>query len=1166
MDLFMQRLPKGRTRKLRTSQDTSQSKANSHRQRRFETLENRWMLSASPIYSLGQELTMSGETEQAIEVAHSDSLELDAGTFALTFSVDDAEQFQTLFSKDHSGYQEGGHLTVWTTEGSVKVRFQSDSRSVYLYSAEDSIRSGEEHHLAVSFGEEGTRLYVDGLIADAEVRFDQTIATNDNSLYIGASTAWRTEEYDSLNSPLDGTISTFEVYNEQLDLSEVAELAGLDLSPPSEPTLVEGVLMGTDRRDNIYDQQFVEAGYGNDTVMGTNEADVLAGGHGEDILIGGRGNDLLISRSDGREPALAQEYDAADDPYGLIDPLTRTLYPEQPIASDDLLIGGPGADTFRFEILVNAKEEILFRHVEDDGTIDWKGVTGENRYAHDHWVDRLGDEVIFDFNREQGDVIEIVGHTVDVYKVTHEDKDGDGVLDASVLHLQSNQGNAGAHNRDKLGSVTVFGDLVREGDYTVDAHANLGIVETIGELGEALEPRHSSPLVNDGTSKWARHYQSRKELPTGAIFAVGQELPLNAEQEEHINVPHNDSLELESGTFAMSFSVEDAGSYQTLFSKDHSGYQEGGHLTVWTVEGSVKVRLQSDSRSVYLYSAIDSIRSGEEHHVAVSFGEEGARLYVDGLIADAEVTFDQTIVLNDNSLVIGADTTSRNEDRENLKAFFTGQISEFTIYDSQLSLEQVAELAGVDLSSPSEPTVIEGVLTGTDRGEALKGRHVEGGYGDDTVNGTSKADVLAGGHGEDKLVGGRGNDLLISRSDGREPALAQEYDAADDPYGLIDPLTRTLYPEQPIASDDLLIGGPGADTFRFEILINAKEEILFRHVEDDGTIDWKGVTGENRYAHDHWVDRLGDEVISDFNREEGDVIEIVGHTVDVYKLTYEDTDGDGVLDASVIHLQSNQGNAGAHNRDKLGTVTVFGDLLREDDYTVDAHANLGIVETIGELGEALEPRDYSPLVNDGTSKWLPKNAPDTPLPVDAVFAVGQPIEFFEEQEHALSTSHSDRLELDNGTIALSFIAEDLDGRQALFSKDHSGFQQGGHLTVELVHDRIEVRLQSDSESVYLHSDWDSISAGVEHEVAVSFGSAGLMLYLDGVLVDSALEFTQGIAANDNELFFGASAKSRDGDHLNLRNFFEGVIEDFVVYDEQLSEDSIDAAFAEPNLV
>ena len=70
-----------------------------------------------------------------------------------------------------------------------------------------------------------------------------------------------------------------------------------------------------------------------------------------------------------------------------------------------------------------------------------------------------------------------------------------------------------------------------------------------------------------------------------------------------------------------------------------------------------------------------------------------------------------------------------------------------------------------------------------------------------------------------------------------------------------------------------------------EHMINAKREIILKHVNDDGTINWgmNGVAGENdNEVHDHWVDGFGNDVITDFNREEGDKIRIEGHTTEVY--------------------------------------------------------------------------------------------------------------------------------------------------------------------------------------------------------------------------------------------------------------------------------------------
>lgn len=658
-----------------------------------------------------------------------------------------------------------------------------------------------------------------------------------------------------------------------------------------------------------------------------------------------------------------------------------------------------------------------------------------------------------------------------------------------------------------------------------------------------------------------------------AIVALEDSLDSNRADPQYVEFEHLDALELAGGSFHVEFSVDDAGPRQALFSKDHRDYQDGGHLTAWVVDGRVEVRMQSDSRSVKLRSAVNSILAGHEHQVTVSFGADGLRLYVDGLIADAKVDFLQGIEANDNSIVVGAGTTTRDGNRLNLRDHFGGVIEAFAVYGQETALESAGQLAGLDTAPRSRAAEIDGVIVGTDRREwlivAQYGVHaLDGGYGDDYVLGSNDADRLAGGHGEDLVWGGAGDDVLVSRSDGREPVIAQLYDATDDPYGEVDPESRTLYPDQPIASDDLLIGGDGADTFRFEILINAKERILFKHVNDDGTIDWKGVTGENRLVHDHWVDRIGDDVIYDFNRAEGDKIEVVGHTADVYKVTHHDSDGDGVLDASVLHVQSNQGNAGAHNKDQLGTITVYGDLVLEGDYTVHAHANLGIVETIGELGEALAPRYGSPVVSDGESRWLLDEVDEAPLPAGAVFAVGQPLAL--GGEDYVQAPHGDTLALESGTIAVSFTADSTDGRQTLFSKDHRDYQTGGHLTVQIVDGRIEARLQSDSRSVHLRSEIGSIVAGREHRVTVSFGADGFKLYLDGQMVDAKEVFTQGIAENNNSLVIGASTKSREGAKLNLRDHFTGVIHDFVVYGANprqtftaplRHEEAIDAALA-----
>ncbi len=235
--------------------------------------------------------------------------------------------------------------------------------------------------------------------------------------------------------------------------------------------------------------------------------------------------------------------------------------------------------------------------------------------------------------------------------------------------------------------------------------------------------------------------------------------------------------------------------------------------------------------------------------------------------------------------------------------------------------------------------------------------NVWGGSGNDYLSGGSGADVLVGGFGADRMDGGTGNDVLLSRSDAGEMVAAQDG-------------TTQIFADETAAFtavNDTLIGGAGGDTFRFEGNVNAKDEIVAKHVNDDGTIDWVGVTGENNDVHDHWVDGFGNDVIRDFNRAQGDKIEISAHTAEVQSIEHKDSNGDGRNDYSVITVISQQGNAGAHDEDLLGTITVYGNLVQQSDITV-TQTVYGAYESVGELGEGVhfELEDDGVLPDGGT--------------------------------------------------------------------------------------------------------------------------------------------------------------------------------------------------------
>ena len=1241
-------------------------------------------ISVAPVFEIPGTTSFSGDREDFLDAGHNPVFEVPSGSIALTFTADNVFDKRTLLSKDGNGFDNGGHLTVWIENGLLRVRQQSTNESEHLTIPNVLINPGVTHHLGVSFGEDGLKIYLDGQLVAAEPEFKQGLEANVRSLIFGASGASRTEDDQVPRDPFDGRISDIKVFDAQLSPLDFAGLSG-DANPdftsqalrslqaedlaPFFTQLHHGsdtardlasdygfnhhghlhgveITTGTENADTLTgddDSNAINAGfgndnvdggagddvlqgnYGNDTLLGGAGNDVLDGGHGEDTLIGGDGNDLLVAQSDGREGYVTFDPDRDEgDPFGELDPATGKLYPDQPIPSDDVLTGGAGSDIFYFQTLINAKERFIEEHTNDDGTIRWHGVAGENENIHDHWVDVIGNDVITDFSRAEGDRIVIEGHTTEILNITYGDANGDGVVDFSVIHLYSDQGNGGgAHNDDLLGTITVYGDLVKESDIEHDAGPAYGIVRSIDELAEAL-----APLAVSADTGPIAPPAGLPNLPdfgavngNSPVFGIAGTHQFAGERDDFLEAGHNATLAVPNGTIALTFTAADVFGSHALFSKDGRNFDNGGHLTAWIRDGQLKIRQQSDSETEYLTVPNFIVNPGVEHHLAISFGDDGLKVYVDGQLRATEPTFKVGLDTNERSLLIGASGAQRSEDSQTPNDPFEGEIANFAVYDTALSPVDVAALAG-DVSPAFELNALNALAAealapafaqlhhGSEearelaatygfnhRGELINGPAIENGtdsndvitgdgannainsglgndllsggagddvlqgsYGNDTLNGGSGNDVLDGGHGEDTLNGGDGDDLLIAQSDGREGEVA--FDPNRDEGDPFNELTNgKVYPDQPIPSDDVLTGGAGADTFYFQTLINAKKRFIEKHTNDDGTIRWHGVAGENDNIHDHWVDVIGNDVITDFNRAEGDKIIIEGHTTKIQSITYGDANGDNVIDHSVIQLYSDQGrNGGAHNQDLLGTITVYGDIVTQEDISTTAAPAYGIVRDIGRLDEAVQPIEVS--ADTGPI------APPADLPNIASFGLVNGISpvlglagealFSGDRDDFVDLGHSANMEVANGTVALTFNADDISGKRTLFSKDGNGLDNGGHLTVWVEDGLLKVRQQSATESEILIIPNVLISTGTTYHLAVSFGAEGLKVYLDGRLVDQSADFMQGLDANVRSFLIGASGAYRRSDDETPHNAFDGAIGDLALYNQQLSDSDIQA--------
>ncbi|MBT8457097.1 MAG: hypothetical protein KJO15_13440, partial [Alphaproteobacteria bacterium] len=706
---------------------------------------------------------------------------------------------------------------------------------------------------------------------------------------------------------------------------------------------------------------------------------------------------------------------------------------------------------------------------------------------------------------------------------------------------------------------------------------------------------------------------------------------------------HDPAMSVTQGTIAMWVRPDDLNDFSMFVTKDQSGSGDGGHFRLGhTNEGGLFLRMaEGDGGSNHSWvTGPDILSEGDWAHLAVSFTEGGVTVYVDGEALDdsawtAKVgdvatpgTYTEAYILqNEEPWVFGADQykTELNEtaqqfaiDEEDLRNAFEGAIADFGVWggftpDDALSADEVADLhdngPGMALTNPSGP---QAMLAEDDVINGLGGNDmIDGGAGDDVLNGGGGADTILGGYGDDHLIGGAGgdtldggrgsdlleggdgDDILISRSDAGEQRAGQL--VLDDPSrpegGSIDPeyLKLVDWIDQEIEADDVLVGGAGRDTFQFETLINGKKDIILEHVEDDRTIDWMGVAGENTYIHDHWVDSIGIDVIADYNAEE-DTISVKGHTTQV-EVDYHtiDTDGDGVDDdaVSVITVYSQQGNnGGAHDEDYLGYIVVHGDRVEEDDIITDAGVAYGIVEGVDDLQEALAPTgetkwtefdgemhlgyDTRDIDGDpmGTSPWeYSSNDWLNQGLVDLDSAIPDGLEApnillshdggsFDDANPPLEIPHDPAQAVAEGTWAFTFTADDPGNgqNQALFSKDHSGYKDGGHLTAYITgNGMLKLRFQSQDGETYLYDSGTKVEAGQEHHLAFTFDADQIAFYLDGERVDSDDGFAGGMTGNAEDLVLGASTRTRWEENDNLQWEFEGEIGNLLLLDRPLED-------------
>ncbi|MEL7087203.1 MAG: cadherin-like domain-containing protein, partial [Planctomycetota bacterium] len=167
-------------------------------------------------------------------------MQLATGTIELRFTANSVTGEHGLLSRDSSGFDGGGHVTIFIRDGALQVRIQ-DTVTTHAINLPGAIQAGQEAHVAVVFGEAGGfTVYLDG-VAQATDPYTGGIAGNTEPVVVGG-VQWRSGDAvaDVIERPFDGVIETARIFDVALDATQVADLAA-GAEPSSAPDAVDDV-------------------------------------------------------------------------------------------------------------------------------------------------------------------------------------------------------------------------------------------------------------------------------------------------------------------------------------------------------------------------------------------------------------------------------------------------------------------------------------------------------------------------------------------------------------------------------------------------------------------------------------------------------------------------------------------------------------------------------------------------------------------------------------------------------------------------------------------------------------------------------------------------------------------------------------------------------------
>jgi Ca2+-binding RTX toxin-like protein len=612
---------------------------------------------------------------------------------------------------------------------------------------------------------------------------------------------------------------------------------------------------------------------------------------------------------------------------------------------------------------------------------------------------------------------------------------------------------------------------------------------------------------------------------------------------DYIEVPHDAAMELDAGTFTIDFVAWNNG---TIASKDSSGYDDGGHFDL-SINSSreVELRIQTDDdESFYLRGG--DLDWSNWHNATVTWDGDTVTLYVNGEAVDS-VESDYTMANNEEPWTFGASQQASGDGQANsLRDYFDGKIDNPALLDGALDGTEVAAM-----NSQGVADYVENSLGGSSGGGGDSGgsgateqvtllsedftsgsgafTYSDGAVADSASSSTSGYESGShGSHGESGnglsvTLGGIDGDDIADLSGGWTTTISVTEQTQDTSLTFS---YRMVYPAN-AESDE---AGEVRVALNGELVDVNGNDYVARLVGDGdsgiGTQDtgWQTVTidlgdlepGDHTITLGGWFEEktASDEELTIYF----DNVSVTGNQA----VSSDDDTIDAGYGDDVIY--SDAGNdvidAGA------GTDTVV--LTRASGpspisrWNFDETSGSTVADSVGD--------------NDGTVVG------DTILDFSGANGSGAS---FDGSNDYVEVPHDSSMELAEGSLTLSFNASTQ--QNTLLSKGTNG-EEPGEFRISTRNDG-SIRLQfTDQNGDSKTLEGGDIDWNEWNDVTMTFGSEGLHLYLNGELVASDTDITNGIDGNTEEMKF--AVKEDNGDD------YSGGIDDVALYDQQLSADQV----------